>query len=508
MLRQLHVFHKGEQIYNYIYAMALGDEELENVKRTIKSYIDMPLPGKIFQKPLGEFQLFHRTLGSNLFLMITDLVDNREHVEEILRLISKNFKEYFPDFNALKKTDLNLKEFEKFLQDMQYELHSKIVVVGPVDSGKTTLFNMLRSNDEKNIMNFAKSSVFQIDNLKFDIWDFQLKDNFSLLWSKFISGADLILLLFDLSNYHLRVISHFMDLHRNEGKLSKILIIGNKRDLVNKEDIKLIQNELGIPKFEEISLTEPDIKGKIIQLISEIMKLRKSLPSNFEELKKKAEDAKAEGNLVLAMSKYKELITICNMFQDFKYVASFKQSLKELQEKLEEEKKVRHEIESKKKFEIPGQIKFTKPVTVKPLPLDKSKIRSEITPKISKPEIVPKIHSEIAPKISKPEIAPKMRPEITPKISKPEIEKDELKIKESEIGKLTLFKPSEETEEELTPSREFSKILKELIEKKGSSLSLKLCEHLINQLQTTLGRTLTLEDVETAAKIFIKQDNL
>ncbi|MFX1587146.1 MAG: Rab family GTPase [Promethearchaeota archaeon] len=498
MLRQLHVFHEGKQIYNYIYAMALGDEELENVKRTIKSYIDIPLPGKTFQKPLGEFQLFHRTLGNTLFLMITDLVDNREHVEEILRLISKKFKESFPD---LKKNDLNLKEFEKFLQDMQYELHSKIVVVGPVNSGKTTLFNMLKSNDEKNIMNFAKSSIFQIDNLKFDIWDFQLKDNFSLLWSKFISGADLILLLFDLSNYHLRVISHFMDLHRNEGKLSKILIMGNKRDLVNEEDIKLIQNELGIPDFEEISLTEPDIKEKIIQLISEIMKLRKSLPSNFEELKKKAENAKAEGNLVLAMSKYKELITICNMFQDFTYVASFKQSLKELQKKLEEEKKVRHEIESKKKFEIPGQIKFTKPVTVKPLPLDKSKILSEIAPKIGIPEI----------------------------------EKDELKIKEPEIGKLTLFKPSKdqikgekgvlkpedvkvETSitsseqkqiiEEETPSREFSKVLKELIEKKGSTLSLKLCEHLINQLQTTLGRTLTFEDVETAAEIFIKQEKL
>lgn len=501
MLRQLHVFHKGEQIYNYIYAMALGDEELENVKRTIKSYIEIPMPGKTFQKPLGEFQLFHRTLGNTLFLMITDLVDNREHVEEILRLISKRFKEDFPDLTAFKKTDIYGKEFEKFLQDMQYELHSKIVVAGPVNSGKTTLFNMLKSNDEKNIMNFAKSSIFQIDNLKFDIWDFQLKDNFSLLWSKFISGADLILLLFDLSNYHLRVISHFMDLHRNDGKLSKILIIGNKRDLVNEEDIKLIQNELGIPKFEEISLTEPYIKGKIIQLISEIMKLRKALPPNFEELKKKAEDAKAEGNLVLAMSKYKELITICNTFQDFTYVASFKQTLEELQKKLEEEKRARREIESKKKFESPGQIKFTKPVTVKPLPVDKSKIRSEITPKINKPEI----------------------------------ESDELKIKETEIGKLTLFKPSKDqikrekdiikpedikiemltspTEqkeiiEEKTPSKELSKVLKELIEKKGSTLSLKLCEHLVNQLQTTLGRTLTLEDVETAAEIFIKQENL
>ncbi|MFW9945592.1 MAG: hypothetical protein ACFFDX_02070 [Candidatus Odinarchaeota archaeon] len=201
------------------------------------------------------------------------------------------------------------------------------------------------------------------------------------------------------------------------------------------------------------------------------------------------------------MSKYKELITICNTFQDFTYIASFKQTLEELQKKLEEEKRARREIESKKKFEIPGQIKFTQPVTVKPLPVDKSKIHSEITPKIDK--IV--------------------------------IKGDKSKVKETKIGKLTLFKPSKdqitrekdaskpedikvetlisprerkETIEEETPSKDFSKILKELIEKKGSTLSLKLCEHLVNQLQTTLGRTLTLEDVETAAEIFIKQENL
>ncbi|MFX1353244.1 MAG: hypothetical protein ACFFGP_04715, partial [Promethearchaeota archaeon] len=191
--------------------------------------------------------------------------------------------------------------------------------------------------------------------------------------------------------------------------------------------------------------------------------------------------------------KYKELISICNTYQDFTYIASFKQKLKELQNKVEKGKKIRREIESKKKFEVPGQIKFTNKVTVKPLPLDKSKIRPEITPKI------------------------------------PEKKAEELEIDEKKVGKLTLFKSSKEQVEEedieidikVTPtqltsisqqdktlSTQFSKQLQMLIEQRGSSLSLKLCEHLISELETSLGRTLTLEDIKTAADIFTKQENM
>jgi GTPase SAR1 family protein len=502
MLRQIHVFHKGDQIYNFTYAMALGDEELENVKKTIKSYLDMPMSGKTFQKPLGEFQIFHRGIGATLFLLITDLIDTREQVDGIIDKIIHKYKEIFPDPLLIKKQDSTLNEFEKFLQEIQYKLHSKICIIGPISSGKTKLFTLLKSNGEKNILNFAKSSIFEIDHLKFDIWDFQLKDNFSLLWTKFISGADLVLLLFDLSNYHLRVINHFLDLYRKESKLSKLLIIGNKRDLVKQEDLKLIKNELGLPEFIEISLTEPNVKKELIQIISTALKLKKSLPSNFEELRKEAGRHKNQGNLILAISKYKELISICNIYQDFTFITSFKQTIDELQNKVEEEKRIRREIESKKIFEIPGQIKFTRKVTVKPLPLDKSKIR----------------------------------PEITPKIAESEKETEELKTDEMKVGQLTLFKPSKDqitmekdalkpedikiemkvSSREPTPTppqdeasiAQFPRELQMLIEKRGSSLSLKLCEHLINELETTLGRSLTLEDIETAADIFVKQENL
>jgi len=47
-----------------------------------------------------------------------------------------------------------------------------------------------------------------------------------------------------------------------------------------------------------------------------------------------------------------------------------------------------------------------------------------------------------------------------------------------------------------------------MIEKKGSSLSLKLCLQLITELQKSMSRPLTMEDVEFAAEIFVKHDSL
>ena len=56
--------------------------------------------------------------------------------------------------------------------------------------------------------------------------------------------------------------------------------------------------------------------------------------------------------------------------------------------------------------------------------------------------------------------------------------------------------------------QDFPKKLQALIEKYGSSLSFKLCEHLINELRKTLARPLTLEDIESAARIFVNQEKL
>jgi len=492
MLRQIHIFHKNNCIYNHTYALALGDEELNNVIKIIQSYIDMPMIGKTFHRPVSEhFQIFHRSEGNVLFLFITDLVDGLDYVGPIIENTLKKFNELFPTPNDI-NTSTNLKrDFVDFLREQQYKLHSKIVIAGPHNSGKTMLFNMFKGNGARPIMNFAKASIYSVDNLKFDLWDFELKDNFSLLWSKFIQGSDLVILLFDLSNYHLRVINHFLDLQKQESKFSKLLIIGNKRDLVLKEDIRIIKNELNISDFEEISLIETGAKEKIKNLISEALNLKKLLPHNFTESFNEAKKVENEGNFVLAIAKYKELIKISNEYQDFTYVTTLKNKIEGLQEKVDEQAKIRKRIEAKRKFEIPGRIQFTRRIQVRPLPTSNTLIQAP-------PIEIPKSPIKIKQKTEDLMLFSTDDSSVEEEIDKEDITLDIDKVIPEEK------RPTLEVIEE--KDEEFPGTLQQLIGKRGSSLSLSLCEQLLTELQKTLARPLTIEDLELAAEVFVKHD--
>jgi GTPase SAR1 family protein len=481
----------------------LAEDELNNVTEIIHSYIEMPIPGKIFHRPVSEhFQIFHKSEGNVLFLFITDLVDSLDYIGPAIEKTTKKFKELFPNAIDLKNSSENKREFVDFLREQQYELHSKITIIGPTHSGKTLLYAMLKGGDERAIMNFAKASVYKVDNLKFDIWDFALNDNFSLLWSKFIQGSDLVILLFDLSNYHIRVIEHFLNLQKQESKFSKLLILGNKRDLVEDEDIKLIKNELNIPHFEEISLVEANIKEKIKSLIARMLSLKKLLPHYFTELLNEAKNLNREGNLILAISKYKELIKICNNYQDFTYINELKKNLADLQKKVEEQAELRKKADMKMKFEIPGKIQFSRSIKVKPLPSRETDVKGPPSAEVPKAVFKTQTSQKIEKKAGDLMLFPKS--DSTVEAKEAEMDKEDITLD------INLVIPEEKRPilEERKIGEELSSTLQRMIEKKGSSLSLELCLQLITELQKTMARPLTIEDVELAAEIFVKHDSL
>ena len=66
----------------------------------------------------------------------------------------KKFKELFPNPVKINELSPSKTKFSKFLNQIQRDLHSKVAVVGPYDAGKTTLYNTLKSGQEKKIMHF------------------------------------------------------------------------------------------------------------------------------------------------------------------------------------------------------------------------------------------------------------------------------------------------------------------------------------------------------------------
>ena len=461
----------------------------------------MPMTGKTFHRPVSEnFQIFHKSERGVLFLFITDLVDNLDYISPILDNTIKKFNELFTNPMDVSNPDDKKREFVDFLREQQHKLHSKITIIGPTNSGKTQLFNMIRNGQERQIVNFAKISNFTIDNLKFALWDFELKDNFSLLWTKFIRGSDLVVLLFDLSNYHIRVINHFLDLQKRDSKFSKLLILGNKRELINKNDLKIVKNELDLSDFEEISLLETGAREKVKLLIAKTLNLKKLLPHHFVESFNEAKKIENDGNLVLAIAKYKELVKISSEYQDFTYITTIKEKIAKLQEEMKDQSNMRKQIESKKKFEIPGKIQFTRRVQVQPLPSTKSQI--------SPPPIeVPKATI----KASRSPVAEQKTEDLlifseSDGSEEGDIDKEDITLHIDKVipeEKRPTLKQSERESEIKYPE-----MLQKIIEQSGSTLSLKLCFQLTTELQKTLARHLTIEDIESAARFFVKHDSL
>ncbi|MFX1376984.1 MAG: GTPase domain-containing protein [Promethearchaeota archaeon] len=519
MLRQLHIFNEKEHIFVKDYAIAFGSEELHTVLETINKYMEMPIPGKTINRKISNFQIFHRGSNGLYFLLVTDLVDSLQYIKEILEEIINKFHDLFPNPLKFKESNEQLNEFSSFLNQIQRDMHSKISIIGPTNAGKTTLYELLRAEDEKTIMDFAKSSTLNINGLAFELWDFQLRDNFSLLWSKFVSGSDLVILIFNLGNYHIKIMNYFLNIQKLESTHSKLLIIGNKRDLVNDEDIKRIKNELNISEFEEISLNSPDAKLDLQALIKKTLKLKEELPENFEELVKEADGLVNLGNVIQALARYRELVQISITYQDFEHVNLFQQKIQDLSRKLKEQKELRRELTKEMKFEIPKELKFKKKIKVQPLPTSTSPIEPIIQEEIKKEPVLPpeKSSSKLVSfqKLeSKPTGLKLIKPSEIPTKSIKTVE--EAKPKEEEPKKpelkmpMELFHPHEEISKTIKSPKisDFAKEAQKIISDKGSSLSLKLCEQLVSDLEESLGRPLTMNDVELAADFFVKQEQL
>ena len=523
MLRQIHIFMQSELIFVKDYSIALGKIELENVQTIIQKFIDTPVHGKTLTNHISKFQIFHRASKNIYFVFITDTSDSLQYVESLILKMIKKFEELFPNPQDISEPSSTKSEFNKFLDHLQRELHSKIAIIGPMNSGKSTLYNMLKTDNEKILMDFAKISQFEVNGASFDLWDFQLRDHFSLLWSKLITGSDLVIFVFNLANFHVKIINHFLNLQKLEGKYSKLLIIGNKRDLVDDHEIKRIKNELNIEEFIELSLNSPDARIEINKILIDILGLKKKFPSDFGARVKEADDLVQEGKTLQALAKYRELNIISQTFKNIIYTKALEQKISDLNKKIKEQTEKRKENERKKEFTFSKPLMFTRKISVKPLPsqsaidesLGQKPSIEEKSTTPSKPlqkmaafqqlEGVKEVRSlKISKKPSKLIVIPKI-----PKI----IAHDSKSIKSKDLKQkmpLELFSPNEEITKEIEKPKviDFPRELQKFIEKGGSSLSFQLCEQLITELKNSLDRPITFDDIKMAANFFVKQEQL
>ncbi|MFX1398904.1 MAG: ADP-ribosylation factor-like protein [Promethearchaeota archaeon] len=496
MLRLFLIFYEGEIIFIHSYAMCLSKDDLEKAKDVMQN---SQVQDKTISRRILDYQIFHYRTGNSQFSLIVDLTDPIDYIKKVMKKVVDKFKSFFPDPKEFTFDSKNKNSFLKIVIEAQHELHSKISLVGPIGAGKTTLYNLLKSDEESKIMNFGKVTTVLIGELRFDLWDMQLNDNHSLLWSKIIKGSDLVIFILDASNYNLQVFKQFFGVKKRESSLSKELIIANKSDLITPEMLEKLKTGLKNDNIKILSLNDPTAKSIVIQYISDAFGLLKQLPSDFPDRIKEAECLENDNDIKTAIDKYQDIVSICSTIQDTEKELLYSNKLEKLNAKLHE---IRKNVEAnfrKKQQETPDSIKFSKEIQVRALPsteTSKKKINVKTTTNLTSNETKAKLKSS---KLS---------------INANDIQNNLLKIKKQEqlIQKLSTHKQRKKkrpiviNQADLKTLDDFAKAMKILLEQKGSLLSLNLAHEFVSEMKTSFGRDLDIHDLNNAVDIFVETE--
>lgn len=122
----------------------------------------------------------------------------------------------------------------------------KLVLLGDSTVGKSSIcerFAYDTFTQEHSTIGASFQSMRCDNNVRIDMWDTAGQERFSSILPMYYRGADIILIVFDVTNmnYEKKLKYHLSQL--TDSKYS-IIIIGNKIDLISKEDQNIIYNDI------------------------------------------------------------------------------------------------------------------------------------------------------------------------------------------------------------------------------------------------------------------------
>ena len=366
MLRQVFLFLNTEQIFSYYIAQGYNATTLETlISKRLQPFILTPLEGKIYSKPYFDLQSHFGVFHGVLFLFVTDMADRPKTIAKEIERAAKLFNKNFPDPRLIAKPSSETEEFTVFIRETHYFLHPKITLIGPMNSGKSTITTMLRLKDtpDRRIMNFAVYWQIKLGELFFDLWDFIDLDDFSALWKNIIRGTDVLFFVINgqSSVMNDRKINFFMKLKRDEGKYSKWAIIlthQDQPDFIGVDRFKHRYPLLSDVDIFELNLLSPSSREEILNIFTKTIGLKQALPSDFRM-------RLIQANQLVGSEKYLEAITIltgltkvCIEYQEFAYLDVFRKKIAELTEKQKIKKETARREEQK--IKAPTQVSFGK----------------------------------------------------------------------------------------------------------------------------------------------------
>jgi small GTP-binding protein len=145
------------------------------------------------------------------------------------------------------------KQISKFSQKIcTKSVYHKVLILGLEGSGKTTLYDRLRSNE---IYITHPTIGFNVEQVKVDwvttiLWDFGGHEKIMSLWEKYFENTDLVILVLDstdTSNYDkIRVV---LQMIQDKLKNVYVIILINKIDLPDSQETELIVKQIDLYKY-------------------------------------------------------------------------------------------------------------------------------------------------------------------------------------------------------------------------------------------------------------------
>lgn len=332
------------------------------LKKRLLTYITNPVEDKILSKPILDFQAHFVFSNGIFFLFVTDMADRPKLIAKEVERASKLFLKNFPDPMKIKESSPEKEEFTIFIKETHYYLHPKISLVGPVGSGKSTIVSVLNQEEKsygKKIMDFAFYYRIKLGNIFFDLWDFIARDNFSPLWNNFTRGSDVIFFVIDGSNLNDEKVKFFINLKRREGKYSNwalILTHSDNPNFASSSNLKDRYVYLKDVEIFEINLIDQNVLGNLSMIFTKVLGLKEALPQEFRKKLIEANDFVAKEKFAESIIILRELVGICEMYQEFAYLEVFQNKITELEEKLQlqiEKKKLEKDM-----FIAPEKVQF------------------------------------------------------------------------------------------------------------------------------------------------------
>jgi small GTP-binding protein len=168
--------------------------------------------------------------------------------------------------------------------DLEYDYLFKLILVGDSYVGKTNILskyikNEFNQNTKSTVGVEFGTKILKIEDkiIKAQVWDTAGQERYKSITSTYYKGAKGAFIVYDITNRETfeSVDKWIQDLNMNSDKNVTLLLIGNKKDLVDKRDVTKEEGEekaksFGLAFLETSALTGENIDKVFDYMLKEV----------------------------------------------------------------------------------------------------------------------------------------------------------------------------------------------------------------------------------------------